>query len=61
MVGLENRLRKENEDISWVLSNGMKKVVDKLIADSSFYDANWDQQTICFDYGRRQGCEMMNA
>lgn len=32
-----------------------------LIIDSSFCDANQDMQTICVDYYRRQGCEMMKA
>lgn len=61
MVRLENRVRKEEEDMSWVLSTAITNVVDKPIIDSSFYDANRDLQTICVDYGRREGCEMMNA
>lgn len=47
MVGLENRVRKANEDMSGVLSNGVTKGVDKLIVESSFYDANCDLQNIC--------------
>ena len=34
--------------------------MDKLFVKYSFYEANQDFQTICVDYGRRQGCEMIN-
>lgn len=61
MVGLKDHVRNANEDISWLSSGGMTKVVDKLIVESSFYDANKDLQTICVDYGRREVSEMMNV
>lgn len=51
---------KVDEDMKWVLSEGVEKVVDKLFADSSFYDANRDLHTICIEFGMRQGCKMMN-
>lgn len=60
MAGLENHLHKANEDMSWVFSSGMTKVVDKLIAESFFYDANRDLHTICVHCDRREGYEMMN-
>lgn len=37
VVGLESRVHKSDEDISWVLSCGIAKLVDKLIAESSFF------------------------
>lgn len=51
VVGSEDHLYKVNENMSWVLSNGITKIVGKLIVDSSFYNGNWDLQTICVDYG----------
>lgn len=42
------------------MSSGISKVVDKQFVKYSFYEANQDFQTIYVDYGRRQGCEMIN-
>ncbi|CAI9287062.1 unnamed protein product [Lactuca saligna] len=58
---MESRLHKAGEDMYWVLSCGIAKFVDKLIAESSFFYANRDLQSICVDFGKRTGCEMMNT
>ncbi|CAI9273023.1 unnamed protein product [Lactuca saligna] len=61
VVWLENQLSKVIEDVSWVLSHGISKLVGKLIVDLSFFEANCYLQTICVDFGRRSGFEMVNA
>lgn len=60
VVRLDNQLSKVNENVSWVLSHGISKLVEKLIVDLSFFEANCYLQTICVDFGRRTGCEIMN-
>lgn len=44
-----------------MLSHDVSKLVEKLIIESSFVKANHDLHTIYVDFGRRFGCEMMNA
>lgn len=61
VVELENQLHKVDRDMSWVLSYGISKLVDKLIVESSFFEANCDLQNVCVDFGRTTGCEMMKA
>ncbi|CAI9279672.1 unnamed protein product [Lactuca saligna] len=61
MVGLENQLSKVNGDVTWVLSHEIMKLVDKILTESSFFKANRDLQSICVDFGRRAGYEMMNT
>lgn len=52
MVGLEGLVCQLNGDMEWVLSSGILIVVDKIFADSSFYEPNRDLQTICVVYNR---------
>lgn len=55
VVKLENQLNKVNVDVSRVLSHRITKLVDKLIVESSFFEANCDLQTTCVDFSRRAG------
>lgn len=52
VVGLEGLVCQLNGDMEWVLSSGILIVVDKIFADSSFYEPNRDLQTICVVYNR---------
>lgn len=50
-----------NGDVPCILSHGIAKLVDKLVDESSFFEANCYLQIICVDFGRRYDCEMMNV
>lgn len=61
VVGVESHLSKVNGDVTWVLSHVLAKLVDKLVTESSFFEAKRYLQFVCVDFYRRAGCEMMTT
>ncbi|CAI9299811.1 unnamed protein product [Lactuca saligna] len=57
---LTKRVQKFEEDVMWVLSEEICKVVDKVFPDLSFYNANHTFKLICIHFVKRQGCEIMH-